>query len=279
MIRAGHAAAGLALLLAGLPDRADARDLPLWEAGFGAAALSLPDYRGSNERHPYLLPLPYLVYRGDRLKVDREGLRARLFDNDRLDLNLSAAANFALRSRDNVARQGMPTLYPVVEVGPELIYKIIGEKRSSMQLDLRVATRAAFAVGGGRVAFEGWVTTPYLRLDLPNAGGSGFEASFSAGPLFGDRRYHDYIYGVAPQFATPSRGAYEAKAGYAGFQLLAGASRRFGDVWFGAFVRFDSLRGAAFEPSPLEQSSRYVAAGLAVSWILGTSTERVSDND
>jgi hypothetical protein len=43
----------------------------------------------------------------------------------------------------------------------------------------------------------------------------------------------------------------------------------------GGFVRYDSLRGAAFEASPLVTSKNYFAAGLAISWILGESKEHV----
>jgi hypothetical protein len=45
---------------------ARAEQLPLWEAGVGAAALSFPDYRGSNERQFWLLPFPYIIYRATR---------------------------------------------------------------------------------------------------------------------------------------------------------------------------------------------------------------------
>jgi hypothetical protein len=56
-----------------------AEELPLWEAGVGVAGLSIPDYRGSDERHGYLLPLPYLVYRGDILRMDRKGMYGLLY--------------------------------------------------------------------------------------------------------------------------------------------------------------------------------------------------------
>ncbi len=36
--------------------------------------------------------------------------------------------------------------------------------------------------------------------------------------------------------------------------------------WFvGAFVRYDNLRGAVFEDSPLVETRRYLAVGVAVS--------------
>ena len=53
-------------------------------------------------------------------------------------------------------------------------------------------------------------------------------------------------------------------------------SKRFPKFWVGGFARYDSLRGAAFEESPLVTSKRYVATGFAISWILGESRERVA---
>ena len=46
---------------------------PLWEFGLGVGGLNVPDYRGSDERRSILFPIPYFVYRGDRLFVDRRG--------------------------------------------------------------------------------------------------------------------------------------------------------------------------------------------------------------
>ncbi|MCK6435001.1 MAG: MipA/OmpV family protein, partial [Aquabacterium sp.] len=37
---------------------------PLWELGIGAGMLRLPHYRGSDQSHLWLLPVPYVAYRG-----------------------------------------------------------------------------------------------------------------------------------------------------------------------------------------------------------------------
>ncbi|MBE0620122.1 MAG: MipA/OmpV family protein, partial [Burkholderiales bacterium] len=60
----------MAVMLAFAAAGARAEQLPLWEAGAGAAALSFPDYRGSNERQSWLLPVPYIIYRGEFLQAD-----------------------------------------------------------------------------------------------------------------------------------------------------------------------------------------------------------------
>jgi outer membrane scaffolding protein for murein synthesis (MipA/OmpV family) len=254
---------------------------PLWEAGAGAAALSLPDYRGSNERHGYVLPFPYVVYRGDRLRIDRNGMFASLFDSERVELDLSFTGNFALRSDGTQARAGMPALHPVLEGGPELVVHLIGRPhRREPRLDLRLAARAAIAVGGGRVTNAGFTGAPYLRLDLPDGLGSGFDVTATLGLLYGDRRHHGYLYSVEPQYATATRPAYDAPGGYAGVQSQISAGRRFGRLWVGGYLRLDSLRGAsALEASPLVRSRQYTAAGLAVAWVIGASSQSGASGD
>ncbi len=56
----------------------------------GISAAYLPDYRGSNEYCTYLFPIPYFVYRGERLQVDRRGARGELFEGDYVSLDFSA---------------------------------------------------------------------------------------------------------------------------------------------------------------------------------------------
>lgn len=245
-----------------------------WEAGVGAAAVYLPDYRGSDEGSAYLLPFPYFTYTSERLRIDRSGIVARIFDSDRVELDASFTGGIALRSSGNRAREGMPTLHPTGEAGPELVVRLVGERdeRGEPRLDLRLAVRAAFAIGDGRIEHVGWTASPYLRLNLPNALGSGADVNFTLGLLYGDGRYHDYLYSVAPQFATATRPAYDASGGYAGIQSQLSFGRRVGDFWVGGFLRIDSLRGAsALEGSPLVRSRSYLAGGLGVAWIFAGS--------
>ena len=51
-------------------------DQPLWELGMGAGGLRLPHYRGSDQSHDLLLPVPFAVYRGEIFRATREGARA-----------------------------------------------------------------------------------------------------------------------------------------------------------------------------------------------------------
>lgn len=240
--------------------------------------MSLPDYRGSDQSRGYALPFPYFVYRGERLHVDRQGMRAKIFGLDRLHLDASFTGNFALRSADNQARAGMPTLHPIIEAGPELVYSLLQPAvRGQTTLDARLATRAAFAIGGGRISHQGWTASPYLRLHNPNVIG-GFDLSASVGLLYGSARYHGYLYSVDPVHANGSRAAYSAPAGYGGGFAQLAAGRRFGRFWMGGYIRHDTLNGASFEASPLVRTRQYTAAGLAFAWVFASSTQEGRDD-
>jgi outer membrane scaffolding protein for murein synthesis (MipA/OmpV family) len=80
------------LLAVTSPAISHAEELPLWEAGLGVAGLSLPDYRGSDQQRFYELPLPYLVYRGDFLRLDRNGITGLLFHSEQVRLNCPPSA-------------------------------------------------------------------------------------------------------------------------------------------------------------------------------------------
>lgn len=79
----------------------------------------------------------------------------------------------------------------------------------------------------------------------------------------------------APLEATPSRPVYDAAGGYAGTQVMLTLTKRFPRTWLGAFVRYDTLAGAAIEDSPLVRRTDAVSAGLALTWIFKESKRRV----
>ena len=250
---------------------------PLWELGVGAAALRLPDYRGADQGRNYLLPLPYVVYRGTWFRADRDGARAILLDSARVKMDLSLAASAPARSEHNTARRGMRDLKGLAEIGPNLNLELARSVPGRWKLDLRLPLRAAFTLERSP-RFVGTTFSPNLNLDLAGVAG-GWNVGLLTGPVFGDNRYHRHFYGVDAADAIVGRPAYTARGGYGGWQALASTSRRFGNTWVGAFVRYDRLDGAAFDDSPLMRRKSALAFGLGVSWILATSSERVSGRD
>jgi MipA family protein len=262
------AAALITGLAVALP--AAAVERPLWELGAGAAVLELPHYRGSDQSHTWLLPIPYLVYRGKIFKADREGARAVLFETDRLDFDLSASASTPVRSRDNEARKGMADLPATVEVGPNANLTLA--RGEQWKLDLRAPVRTAITLDS-HARTIGWVATPGLNLDVADV--AGWNLGLRAGPIWADRRFNAHYYEVSPADATPDRPAYRARAGYGGAQFIAAASRRFDHYWTGAFIKYDTLQGATFADSPLVRQRQQWSFGVALSWVFSTSSRMV----
>ena len=267
--------AALALGLAAAPATAPAVERPLWEAGIGLGALYLPDYRGSDESRGYLLPFPYLIYRGDILKADREGVRAQFLDSDRIRFEIAVNASQPVRSSSNQARQGMPDLLGSFEVGPALVVNLARSASRATSLDFRLPVSTGVTLGGGFQGI-GWQTAPRLNLDLFDlAGYPGVNLGLAAGPIFQTRKRDAYFYDVIDEYARPGRPAYRSSGGYAGAQVLGALSKRFDRFWVGAFARIDSLAGASFEDSPLVRRKTYFAAGIGVAWVFDQSTRRV----
>jgi len=270
-------AAALIVLASLDPRAARSGEQPLWEFGLGAGALVFNDYRGADTTHAYPVPVPYFVYRGKFLQSDRDGLRGKLFHRDRIELYLSVNATTPVRN--NSARAGMPDLRSTVEVGPALNAHLWRSADSRAKLDLRLPARSAFAIEAHPHGI-GWFYAPHLNLDLAQyAAPSGWKLGLLAGPLFAQRRYDDYFYSVAPQYATPTRPAYAATGGYAGTQALVSLTRRFGEHWIGAYLRHDSLAGAAFAGSPLVKRDSYWSGGLGFVWMIGRSQRLVESDE
>lgn len=270
----------LGLITGTLASHAQAVERPLWEAGFGIAGISFPDYRGANERTVYALPAPYFVYRGDFLKADKQKVRGVFFKSGAIEIDLSFSGTPPVKSKNNFARTGMPDLDGTLEIGPSLNLTLFdsGDKRKT--LELRMPVRAVIASDFKRIHGEGMVFQPQLNLDNRDfAGVSGLNLGIAAGPLFGDHRYHQYIYGVQAPYTNATRSAYQAQGGYAGSQLITAVSKRFPSFWAGAYMKYDNLSGATFENSPLVKSKNGFTAGIGISWILGVSEKRVDARD
>lgn len=269
----------LHLLAADAHAQAQPQLQPKWEVGLGLGVLSVPDYRGADTRSSYLLPAPYFIYRGDILQADRSGLRAALFESDRVEVNLSLNASLPGRSDNSPLREGMEKLRPIVEAGPTVDLRLWSSARRQARLDLRLPVRAAFTVESSP-RHAGWLFSPNLLLRVGDpAGLRGWKLGLQTGPVYGSREYNGYFYGVGAADARPDRPAYAAPGGYAGMQASATLSKRFSRYWVGAFLRYDHLGSAAFASSPLVRQRSAVTGGVAVSWILGQSAAMVRSDE
>lgn len=257
---------------------AAAEEKPLWEAGLGMGALRFPDYRGSDESQVYPVPVPYFVYRGDFFKADRDGVRGELFNRRYVELNISLNATIPVNSEDNAARRGMPDLKPTIEIGPSLDLHLWRSANENVKLDLVMPIRAPLTVESSPQSI-GWVFSPRLNIDFQDIGRQGWDFGFGAGPIFAERKFHEYFYSVAPRFVAAERGAYQADGGYSGTHVLTSLSKRFPGYWVGAYLRYDTLSGAVFEDSPLVRSRSYWSGGVGIAWMIGQSKRMVESDD
>jgi len=260
-----------------LPLKVDAVHLPLWQFGLGAGVLNAPHYRGSKTVEPLYIPVPYLIYRGDRLRVDRDGIRSKLFVSDRIKLDLSLGGNIPVPKSDESARAGMPRLDPLVEIGPALSITLWENKNRNSVVSFKTPVRAVFSVGDPIVAHQGWVISPYINFKVKMRESNAlWRYGISVGPIFADAKYHNYFYEIKPAFETSIRSEYRADKGYNGSRITLTAAKNTESYFIGAFARYDNLSGASFEDSPLVETNNYWIMGIAFAWIFASSDNGVS---
>ncbi|MCP5266003.1 MAG: MipA/OmpV family protein [Burkholderiaceae bacterium] len=256
-----------------------AQDRPLWEAGVGVVAGAFEHYPASGSNQGRALVYPWLVYRGDILRVRDGRVHARLFNSERWHVDVGFDGAVSARSADIPARAGMPDLGYLLEAGPRIRYRIndLGDRRQRWLASLSL--RGALSVGSGTQA-RGAVLAPsldYRRSGLAQ-GRLGYSASLSV--RIGSRRYMDYYYGVAPAYAIAGRPGYDARAGYLGSRLSTFAAYRLDRAWtvFG-FAQLASYAGAANESSPLFRRRWGYQAGIGFAYRFGESGTRVNVPD
>lgn len=268
----------LMLVFLVLPQKSFGAEKPLWELGVGGGFLLMPDYRGSNETRAYLLPFPYVVYRGGILKVQDNKISGRIFTTDRVTLDASVFGAVPVRSDDNEAREGMEDLDPTFEFGPALRIKLLDSKENKYRLGIALPLRAVFSTDFSSVRYEGLVFSPRLNFEKSDViPGTGLYLGVSAGPLFADSGYHEYFYEVEPAYTTIKRPAYSPGGGYSGSTLTVGLGKNYKQFIFSTFVSADFLQGAVFEDSPLVKTKTSWMGGFSVTWVFLKSEKTVAD--
>lgn len=258
----------LALSTLALPGLAIAREdpLPKWELGVGFAAARLADYRGAAHGHTYILPVPYGIYRGDRLRLDRDQNRFRIFKTATFSVDWSAALSQPVKSEDSPRRVGMPDLEPTLEWGPQLKFAL--DEHWTLQTRVHVVS----TLENGNLHERGYTVTPSIawQTKLPHD----FSLGMRVGAPFLSARNHDYYYGVEPADATLDRPAYEAEAGSSGLNTQFTVSRRTRHAWYGIFIANHFMNGAVVEDSPLIDDKTSWSAGIGATWLLFQSSEK-----
>jgi outer membrane scaffolding protein for murein synthesis (MipA/OmpV family) len=262
------------------PERVEQK--PLWEAGVTGVALTLPHYPGSDEQYTFVLPFPYFVYRGEVFKSDSDGLRGLFFKSDRIETDISFGGNLPVSSENNEAREDMPELDTLAEIGPAIRYYF--HRRGDLDhLYLQAAWRGAFSVAfnGGFDIDANWRGQRYtLNLRFKNETlfrDQNLRLFLSTGISYADDILNGYFYDVQSEFVTPDRGHYNANAGYAGFYVSGALYKDLSDRWaIGGYIRWLNIDGAVFEDSPLVRTNNNIYASIVLAWKFAQSKEMVT---
>jgi len=240
--------------------------LPLWEAGFLAGGGYAPDYPAAEQNHWRGIGAPYFVYRGSIFRADRDGARANLFNFHGMKLEFSAAGSFPARSKDNRARVGMPDLDWLAEIGPRLTFPL-WKAWGYTPLKLHIPLRAVLSTDFTNLKHQGYTLTPKLSFRAHDMWKPGWIGLATLSANFGDRQLNAYFFDVEPAYIRPDRPAYDARAGYVGSDVFAGAVVPL-NHHFRVFVggQFTFNEGAANSESPLFKKSINTAFFLGMGW-------------
>jgi outer membrane protein len=227
------------------------RDLSLWEGGVLVGGAYVPDYPASDQNRTKFVVFPYIVYRGSVVRSDREGTRAKLWKTRYASLELSAAASFATQSKDDRARVGMPDLDYLLEIGPRLSIPL-SELGGRGKLQLFVPIRGVASTDLTNFHHRGFTLTPALFMHVDRFFRPDWIYVSQLTANFANRQLSAYFYDVAPEFALPTRSAYDARAGYLGTDWFNGLAIPLGRK-FRLFtgIQLWEHAGSANQASPL----------------------------
>ncbi|MGE0173079.1 MAG: MipA/OmpV family protein [Oligoflexales bacterium] len=258
-------------------DRIDKEQKPLYELGIGAGSGYFLHYPASDQGKWRSVVVPTVLYRGSIFRADEEdGLRARLVSHPSYGVEISGAGTLPIPSDENSARQGMPDLDLLGEVGPQLYIKI--QKDEDLEARLLFPLRFASSTDFSSVHPRGFTFTPgfQVRAPLQNSLGT---ISFTVSPTFGSSQYQEYFYGVADRYATPNRPAYRASAGYIGTRTEIGFFTEWHRVSFYAQVDYNNYQKAKNAKSPLFKADHAVSGFFGISWLLYQSEAKEDDRE
>lgn len=243
---------------------------PLWEAGIGGFAGSVPDYPAAGQNTFRALALPYLIYRGDILRVggeeNRGAISGRFAKNDWFELDVSLSAAFPVDSSSNNARRDMPDLDFLFGIGPQLIFKLVNEP-GHRRLNFNLQARSIYSTDFSSINHRGYVLNPEFNYTHEHVTDLDLKVFTSAGPIFATEKLMDYFYEVDDQYVTPSRQAYDADAGYLGSNITLGVSKRFNNRFRLILgTRLGLHHGATNDDSPLFREKLNLGIFTAFTW-------------
>lgn len=223
-----------------------------WGVGIGSGWIH--DYPGAAQGRTRFLVMP--VYKGKYLTIDRQdGVKGNVISEGRFKFSVSFSFLFPTDSEDIPVRVGMPDLDWTLQLGPELLFYIVRKPRYTIFLRLpwRFVASTDFKE---RFKYQGWDFAPSIRSEISLGEGYG-ELGTRMELEYVSEQYSDYFYQVDPQYATPTRPAYNATAGF--MEYILGVSYTYQDFFPWSFIVSSNvyiLGDSANRNSPLHVKTR-----------------------
>jgi len=226
--------------------------------------VDFPEYRGSDQRQTYALPIPYVVYRGERLKIDRQKVRGLLFSSDIAELDFSVSGTVPVKSRDNRARQEMPDHRSDTRswaFGQRLLYRSLP---SRMSVELRLPLRAVEATDLRSVPSRRLGCFTRRERGPERCARSGLETGFAGGSGIWQPGPITTIFTGSRPRSRPrnSRRPTRREAATPVCSSSVPLSKRYRNYWFGTFIKADSLHAGRVRRQPIGKQKYAFAAGF-----------------
>lgn len=230
--------------------------------GLGLSVLSTPSYIGSEKQNLVVLPFPYIEYTGKYLSIDRDRIYNEFYNTEKVQIELSLRGMLPAKSKDT-AREGMPDLDAMLEIGPKLTYNIFSKHDSKINLEIPI--RAALSLGDDFLEYQGYFSS--LDLMYENYIFDNYKINFVVGVGFSDQRINNYYYEVDSKYVNNNRNEYHSKSGYSDFHNTFSVTKKEKSFWYGAFIKHYYLDSVVYEDSPLVETKSSIFTGLAFSYL------------
>jgi len=261
------------------PQLSGLEEKPRWEIGLGGAYVDGFDYPASGNPNRAGIVIPFVIYRGVRMRFAGRGFSAVALEKSNLKLDFSLAASLNADSEGNALRESMPDLDFLFEFGPQLILRLsdrsIGNGR--LIVDWRNRVRAVLSTDFSSVDSQGWVGQTQMRVVFRRFFTNKLDVLAFANATWASEKLHDYYYQVDSQFETAVRPRYDARSGFLGTNFFVGSALRvhpnarfFGGIQIGYFA------GSANKESPLFEDELTLGAALGFAWTAYRSKETIS---
>jgi outer membrane scaffolding protein for murein synthesis (MipA/OmpV family) len=239
-----------------------------FDIGAGAIIFNTNHYKGSDQSVNHIYPFPYLSYKTQKVEAETSSVRGKFIEIGDLSLSMSFTLGLSVESETNRTRSGMPDLDFTFEAGPVFVYKIAKFKNLDSSLSFEMPIRKVFSTDLTYIGTRGTFSIPYLNfVTAPKTWNYKIASELSLAAMWGSKSYHNYFYGVSPEFATKNRPTYDSKSGYGGLSFNWILKKKYKNLIFIPFIRYDYLKSAVYEDGPLHKSDHYILAGSGVFYL------------